>query len=148
MDWRELRFQGAYGICCWSKARTRVADVRCTECCGRTETSASTPDGTNDYSHKSGTETFWNHIKTFKVEEKIFGFFCYLSKIFIGRVYETTIFACAKLALLCANSDFCMQTHDFVCKLAFCRLIFAVFIELLLIFWIKPVIIWHYNNSE
>ena len=31
-------------------------------------------------------------IKTFKVEEKIFGFFVYISKIFIDRVHETTIF--------------------------------------------------------
>ena len=31
-------------------------------------------------------------IKTFRVEEKIFGFFVYISKIFIDRVHETTIF--------------------------------------------------------
>ena len=31
-------------------------------------------------------------IKTFKVEEKIFGFFVYISKIFIDSVHETTIF--------------------------------------------------------
>ena len=134
MDWVKLRLQSSYGICCWSKARTRFADVRCTKRCGRVKASAFASNRRNDYSHKSGAETFWNHIKTFKVEEKILGFFCYLSIIFIGRVYEITIFACAKFALLCANSDFCVQTHDFVCKLAFCRLFLAVFIDLLSIF--------------
>ena len=73
-----------------------------------------------------GTETFWNHIQPFKVEEKIFGFFIYISKIFIGRVYETTIFClCKTCTLVCklwflyANSRFCVQTC--ILSIIFCR---------------------------
>ena len=61
---RKIRLQSSYGIYGGSKAWNRLADVRCTKRWGRTEASVSTSNGANECSHKSGTETFWNHIKT------------------------------------------------------------------------------------
>ena len=78
-------------------------------------------------------------IKTFKVEEKIFGFFVYISKIFIDRIHETTNFWSCKICTLvcklwfsCANLRFCAQTRI----LSFIFFIFPICRRFWQSFWI------------
>ena len=57
------------------------------------------------------TKIGYTGIKTFKVEEKIFGFFVIYAKYLLQECSELRIFDCANFALLRANLRFFVQTR-------------------------------------